>query len=86
MARGFESKQVESQQAEAERRRERREDDEPSEDRAGQARRRSLELARADVQRRLAAATAAPLREMLQRSLAAVEAELAALDARPSAQ
>lgn len=79
MARGFESKQVESQQAEAERQRSLRDDKPPVEDRARLARRRSLELARADVKRRLAAATAAPLQEMLKRSLAAVDAEIAAL-------
>jgi len=79
MARGFESKQVESQQAEAERRREAADEPGPMEDRARLARRRSLELARADVRHRLASATAAPLQEMLKRSLAALETEIAAL-------
>lgn len=80
MARGFESKQVESQQAEAERQRALREEDRgPVADRAVVARRRSLELARVDVERRLAAAGAAPLREMLKRTLEAIDAELAKL-------
>jgi hypothetical protein len=78
MARGFESKQVEDQQAEAERRRERR-DDAVAEDPARVSRRRSLEMARVDVNRRFQAATAAPLREMLKRTLEAIDAELAKL-------
>jgi hypothetical protein len=87
MARGFESKQVESQQAEAERQRDVPAERGPDEDRARLARRRSLELARADVTHRLAAATAAPHREMLKRSLAALDAEIAALGAeRPASQ
>ena len=78
MARGFESKQVEDQQAEAERRRSRR-DAGPAEDPAHVTRRRSLEMARVDVNRRLQAATAAPHREMLKRTLEAIDAELAKL-------
>jgi len=78
MARGFESKQVEDQQAEAQRRRERR-DDASAEDPARVTRRRSLEMARVDVSRRLAVATAAPLREMLKRALEAIDAELGKL-------
>ena len=79
MARGFESKQVEDQQAEAQRRRERREGD-PLDDPARVTRRRTLEMARVDVSRRLEAATAAPLREMLTRALEAIDAELRTLD------
>jgi hypothetical protein len=79
MARGFESKQVEDQQAEAQRRRERREGDAPD-DPARVTRRRTLEMARVDVSRRLEAATAAPLREMLTRALEAIDAELRTLD------
>ena len=75
MARGFESKQVEDQQAEAQRRRERREDASPD-DPARVTRRRTLEMARVDVSRRFEAATAAPLREMLKRTLEAIDAEL----------
>ncbi|HET7292058.1 MAG TPA: hypothetical protein VFM88_06515 [Vicinamibacteria bacterium] len=78
MARGFESKQVEDQQAEAERRRERRNEG-SREDPVRMARRRSLEMARVDVSRRLDAATAAPLREMLKRALEAIDAELRAV-------
>ncbi len=78
MARGFESKQVADQQAEAERRRNLRDQASP-EDPARRARRRTLELARVDVERRLAAATAAPLREMLKRSLEAIDRELSTL-------
>jgi hypothetical protein len=78
MARGFESKQVEDQQAEAQRRRERRQGDSP-EDPARVTRRRTLEMARVDVSRRLEAATAAPLREMLKRTLEAIDAELSKL-------
>jgi len=78
MARGFESKQVEDQQAEAQRRRERRQDDSP-EDPARVTRRRTLEMARVDVSRRLEVATAAPLREMLKRTLEAIDAELSKL-------
>lgn len=78
MARGFESKQVEDQQAEAERRRSLR-DRASDEDPARRVRRRTLELARVDVERRLAAASAPPLREMLKRSLEAIDHELATL-------
>jgi hypothetical protein len=78
MARGFESKQVEDQQAEAQRRRERRQGDSP-EDPARVTRRRTLEMARVDVSRRLEAATAAPHREMLKRTLEAIDAELSKL-------
>ena len=78
MARGFESKQVEDQQAEAERRRDQR-NGAAAEDPARVTRRRSLELARVDVQRRLDLATAAPLREMLKRTLAAIDGELRTL-------
>lgn len=75
MARGFESKQVEDQQAEAQRRRERRQGDSPD-DPARVTRRKTLEMARVDVSRRLEVATAAPLREMLTRTLEAIDAEL----------
>lgn len=77
MARGFESKQVEHQQAEAERRRELRERGRVP-DPALAARRRSLELARADVLQRIAAARNDRLVEQLRLTLAAIEKELAA--------
>lgn len=80
MARGFESKQVESQQADAQRRREIRAE-EPVVDPVRLVRRRSLELARVDAQHRLDAAMAEPLKAMLRRSLEAIDAELAKLDA-----
>ena len=71
MARGFDSKFVSDQQ-------------EAAQDRRGPStpvdpRRRGLELARADLQRRLEAATQERHREMLRQSLAAVDAELARL-------
>ncbi len=78
MARGFESKQVEDQQAEAERRRDRCDGD-AAEDPARATRRRTLEMARVDVRHRLELATAAPLREMLKRTLEAIDQELRAI-------
>ena len=75
MARGFESKQVEHQQEEAERQRGLRKR-KPSEAPATAGRRRSLELARSDVLRRLEAARDERLREQLRLALAAIEKEL----------
>jgi len=78
MARGFESKSVADQQEAALARRPPREDDaEP--DPARTLKRRKLELARADVMHRLETAHAAGHREILERALAAVDAELAGL-------
>ncbi len=79
MARGFESKAVADQQESA---------GQPipgasdrqAPDPALVAHRRGLELARVDVSRRLAEATAAPHREMLTRALAALDSEIAGLD------
>jgi len=71
MARGFESKAVADQQEEAKARRSGRE---PT-----PARRRRLELSRADVQRRLATAQAEPHKEMLRRALAALDEEIESL-------
>jgi hypothetical protein len=76
MARGFESKSVadqqESAQAEA-----------PSRDKTVDpvrvARRKQLELSRADVQRRLDEARVEGHREMLRRALEALDADIAAL-------
>ena len=43
------------------------------------ARRRRLELSRADVERRLAVATAEPHKEILRRALSALDEEIASL-------
>jgi hypothetical protein len=76
MARGFESKSVadqqESAQAEAPSR-------ETTVDPVRAARRKQLELSRADVQRRLDEARAEGHREMLRRALEALDAEIAVL-------
>ena len=71
VARGFESKSVADQQESA---LDKRKGAEPP-----AARRRTLELARVDVQRRLEAAGSDPYREMLKRTLAALDKELAEL-------
>jgi hypothetical protein len=72
MARGFDSKSVADQQEEAQNRRA------PRTEPPVPPRRRSLELARADIARRLKSASG-PYEEMLRRSLAAVDEELAKL-------
>jgi hypothetical protein len=69
MARGFESKSVADQQEAAQNQR-------PGNDRRLDPRRRSLELARADVSHRLEGATSGPHREMLERALADLDARL----------
>jgi hypothetical protein len=76
MARGFESKAVADQQetARAERREEAPDTGPPL-----LARRRRLELARADVMRRLSLARADAHRQMLERALRALDEELASL-------
>ena len=66
MARGFESKSVSDQQEARQAGPRARADVIPSE-------RKTLELARADVEQRLRTATSGPHREMLQRALAAIE-------------
>ncbi len=78
MARGFESKSVADQQEEAQNRRRGRDGDN-GRDPALLAKKRTLELARADVLRKLESVTAAGHREMLKRALAAVDADLAKL-------
>jgi hypothetical protein len=78
MARGFESKSVADQQEEAFNPR-------PPVDRVQSAQRRSLELARVDVERRLGIATSEPLRKMLQQALADIDARIAAFE-RPRTQ
>jgi len=83
MARGFESKSVADQQESREQREEDRERDrEALSDAAAATKRRRLELARADILRRIEQARAEPHRAMLRKGLAALEADLAKL-ARP---
>jgi hypothetical protein len=73
MARGFESKSVADQQEAAMNPR-------PGGEKGTDPRRRSLELARIDIARRLEATTSGPHREMLQRALADLDARLRAAD------
>jgi hypothetical protein len=77
MARGFESKSVADQQESAQNRQRtaRGNTGEP----ASAGRIRKLELARADVLRRMELAHAEPHKEMLRRALAALDKDLAAL-------
>ena len=75
MARGFESKDVEYQQAEAERSK----SVGPSlsaEERAAQARRRTIELALVRARADFASARSPAHREMLEQAIAALEAQL----------
>lgn len=79
MARGWESKAVEDQQSEAEeraRKREKGEEELSPEERERRARLESLQLSRARTLSQLEAATRPAHREMLQRSLRALEAEI----------
>ena len=71
MARGFESKSVADQQEAAQ---EKRKTVEPQ-----PARRRTLELARVDVLRRIETAGSDSYREMLKRTLVALDKELSEL-------
>jgi len=77
MARGFESKSVADQQESAQAQPPARDDAPP--DPALLAKKRRLELSRADVQRRLATARAPAHRQMLERALRALEDEIASL-------
>lgn len=77
MARGFESKSVADQQEAVFNPR-------PSGERIQSARRRSLELARIDVVRRLGVATSEPLRQMLQQALTDIDARIRAFDEGPA--
>jgi len=70
MARGFESKSVADQQ-------ELREGATPARGDVVPAARKTLELARVDVEQRLRTATHGPHREMLQRALKAIDADMA---------
>lgn len=76
MARGFESKSVADQQ-EAAQAPPRSRDGAP--DPAALARRKQLELSRADVLRRLASARVDAHRQMLERALRALDEEIASL-------
>lgn len=80
MARGWESKAVEDQQMERERRRADGAAQGPA-DPGRETRRRVLELARHRAADDLTRATNPAHRQMLQQSLAALDAQLAALDA-----
>lgn len=77
MARGFESKSVADQQESASAPTPARDDAAP--DPALIAKKRRLELSRADVKRRLALARADAHREMLERALRALDEEIARL-------
>jgi hypothetical protein len=80
MARGFESKAVTDQQESAEARSPRRRGGGgEAPDPALLARRRHLELARADIERRLGVAVAPAHRQMLERALAALTRDMDAL-------
>ena len=77
MARGFDSKSVADQQEQAAAPRPK---GSPTDvDPGAQARRRRLELSRADVERRLATAQAEGHKEMLRRALSALDEEIASL-------
>ncbi len=76
MARGFESKSVADQQADAEDRRTRR--DAPA-DPAASLRRRRLELARADAKHRLDQTTDDRYRAMLEKAVADLDKQISEL-------
>jgi hypothetical protein len=77
MARGFESKSVADQQESTQAQPPSREDAPP--DPVLLARRRGLELSRADVKRRLGLARVDAHRQMLERALRALDDEIASL-------
>jgi hypothetical protein len=76
MARGWESKNIESQQEEAARSHTRARSLTP-EEQARESRRRGLELARSRAEADLERATAPAHRAMLQQAIAALDAQLA---------
>ena len=78
MARGWESKSIESQQEEAARDRVRKPSLTP-EQRAAEERRRTLQLARTRAAEDLARATAPHHRRMLEQTLTAIDEQLARL-------
>jgi hypothetical protein len=82
MARGWESKGIEAQQEEAARHRPTK-PPVTAEQRARVERRKSLELARARTAHDLARASAPAHRAMLERALAALDAQLASLGTVP---
>jgi hypothetical protein len=79
MARGWESKSIEAQQEEASRPQKTRTPRSPA-DAERADRRRALELSRTRAAADLARATAPAHRNMLERALAALDAQLAVLD------
>ena len=82
MARGWESKEVESQIEAAELRAERKEKSRVSAEQVGREREsESLQLSRTRVVQDIEAATNPRYREMLQRSLAFLDEKIAALEA-----
>ena len=82
MARGFESKSVEFQQEEAQRRRDQKKERPLSEEeRVRNQRRLTLELARVRTAADLSRVAVPAQREMLERAIAALDAELGKLDA-----
>ena len=79
MARGFDSKFVESQQDDARARKDKARPELTAEERARLDRRRTLEMALARTQAELQAACHAAHRDMLRMKLQALEAELGTL-------
>jgi hypothetical protein len=82
MARGFESKDVEYQQAERERQHDRRADITPQ-PRGAESRRLAIELSLTRMRADLGKACAAAHRQMIEGAIATLEAELASLSDRP---
>ena len=80
MARGFESKQVEAQQEEAQRGRKPARPELSVAQKDAQARRQTLQLARTRAAADLSRATAAAHKRMLEEAIAALNAQLAELD------
>jgi hypothetical protein len=79
VARGFESKQVEAQQEEAQRGRKPARPELSEAQKDARARRQTLQLARARAAADLGRATAPPHRRMLESAIAALDAQLGAL-------
>jgi len=78
MARGFESKDVEFQQAEAERVKEKGSRELTSEERSARSRRKTIELSLARARADLNKARSAAHRDMLTRAIATLEGQLKA--------
>ena len=79
MARGFESKYVEFQQAEAERVKTKNARDLTPDERSAQARRRTIELSLARAKADLESARSDAHRDMLTKAIATLEGQLKAL-------